>query len=130
MRKAISRLAVSDLRRLQFTGRKSEYIIELARKIESGHLTKRALLNEDQFNSARKNLISLRGVGNWTAEYVCLRCLGDPGALPVNDIGLQNAVKRELGLNEKPSVDEIHRYAAAWKNWKAYATFYLWGSFV
>lgn len=127
---AISRLAVSDLRRLQFTGRKSEYIIELARKIESGHLTKRALLNEDQFNSARKNLISLRGVGNWTAEYVCLRCLGDPGAFPVNDIGLQNAVKRELGLNEKPSVDEIHRYAAAWKNWKAYATFYLWGSFV
>jgi DNA-3-methyladenine glycosylase II len=126
----ISRLAVHDLRRLQFTGRKSEYIIELARKIESRHLTKKMLLNEDHFDSAREKLISLRGVGKWTAEYICLRCLGDPNAFPVDDIGLQNAIKRELGLNEKPSVAEIHRYAAAWQNWKAYATFYLWGSFV
>ncbi len=127
---AISRLAVHDLRRLQFTSRKSEYIIELAGKIESGQFTQKALLNDDQFESARKELIRLRGVGKWTAEYICLRCLGDPDAFPVDDIGLQNAIKRELGLSEKPSVDEIHRYAAAWKKWKAYATFYLWGSFV
>ena len=127
---AISRLNISDLRRLQFTGRKSEYIIELACKIENRHLTKKMLLDEDQFDSVREKLISLRGVGKWTAEYICLRCLGDPGAFPVDDIGLQNAVKRELGLEEKPSVAEIHRYAANWKNWKAYATFYLWGSFV
>ncbi|MBW2412341.1 MAG: DNA-3-methyladenine glycosylase [Deltaproteobacteria bacterium] len=126
----ISRLAVPDLRRLQFTGRKSEYIIELAGKIESGQLSKKTLLNEDQFDSVRENLVLLRGVGKWTAEYVCLRCLGDPNAFPVDDIGLQNAIKRELGLNEKPSVDEIYRYAAAWKTWKAYAAFYLWGSFV
>ena len=127
---AISGLAVSDLRCLQFTRRKSEYIIELARKIESRHLSKKMLLKEDHFDSAREKLISLRGVGKWTAEYICLRCLGDPGAFPVDDIGLQNAIKRELSLNEKPSVDEIHRYAAGWTNWKAYATFYLWGSFV
>jgi DNA-3-methyladenine glycosylase II len=127
---AISRLAIDDLRRMQFTGRKSEYIIELAQKIESGQLTKNALLDEDHFETARKELILLRGVGKWTAEYVCLRCLGDPGAFPVDDIGLQNAIKRELDLKEKPSIAEILRHAAAWKNWKAYATFYLWGSFV
>ncbi len=126
----ISRLAVSDLRRLQFTGRKSEYIIELARKIKGNHLTKKMLLNEDQFETARRELVLLRGVGKWTAEYVCLRCLGDPGAFPVDDIGLQNAIKRQLGLKEKPNISEILSYAAAWKNWKAYATFYLWGSFV
>ena len=126
----ISRLAVSDLRRLQFTGRKSEYIIELAGKMEKGRLSKKTLLDEDQFDTVRENLILLRGVGKWTAEYVCLRCLGDPNAFPVDDIGLHNAIKRELGLNEKPSVAEIDRYAVAWKKWKAYATFYLWGSFV
>ena len=126
----ISRLSVPDLRCLQFTGRKSEYIIELAGKIEKAQLNKKTLLNENQFDTVRENLLSLRGVGKWTAEYVCLRCLGDPNAFPVDDIGLQNAIKRELGLNQKPSVAEIHRYAAAWNNWKAYATFYLWGSFV
>jgi DNA-3-methyladenine glycosylase II len=127
---ALSRLAIDDLRRMQFTGRKSEYIIELARKIEIGHLTKKALLDKDQFDTAREKLILLRGVGKWTAEYVCLRCLGDPDAFPIDDIGLQNAIKRQLGLKEKPSVAKIHRYARAWKNWRAYATFYLWGSFV
>jgi DNA-3-methyladenine glycosylase II len=125
---AISRLTVADLRRLQFTGRKSEYIIELARKIENGTLTKNVLLNQDHFETVRKKLIELRGVGKWTAEYVCLRCLGDPGAFPIDDIGLQNAIKQQLGLNEKPTVAEIVRYASAWKNWQAYATFYLWSS--
>ena len=127
---AISRLAVGDLRRLQFTGRKAEYIIELARKIEGGQLTKNALLNEDQFETARKELILLRGVGKWTAEYVCLRCLGDPGAFPADDIGLQNAIKQHLGLDEKATVEGILHYAAAWKSWQAYATFYLWSSLV
>jgi DNA-3-methyladenine glycosylase II len=125
---AISRLTVPDLRRLQFTGRKSEYIIELAGKIESGRLTKKALLDDDQFESARKKLILLRGVGKWTAEYVCLRCLGDPRAFPVEDIGLQNAIKQQLGFKEKPSIAQIVRYGSAWKNWQAYATFYLWSS--
>jgi DNA-3-methyladenine glycosylase II len=126
----ISQLTVADLRRLQFTGRKSEYIIELAGKIENGSLSKNVLLNEDRFETARKKLIALRGVGKWTAEYVCLRCLKDPTAFPVDDIGLQNAIKQQLGLNEKPTNAEILRYASAWKNWQAYATFYLWSSLI
>lgn len=127
---SVSRLSVTDLRQLQFTRRKAEYIIELARKIELGHLAKKTLLSKDHFESTRKELLLMRGVGKWTAEYVCLRCLGDPGAFPVDDIGLQNAIKQQLGLNEKPTVDEILRYACAWKNWQAYATFYLWSSLV
>ena len=126
----ISRLTVADLRRLQFTGRKSEYIIELARKIGTGTLTKNGLLDDDHFETARKKLVELRGVGKWTAEYVCMRCLNDPTAFPVDDIGLQNAVKQQLGLNEKPTVADMLHYSAGWKNWQAYATFYLWSSLI
>jgi DNA-3-methyladenine glycosylase II len=126
----ISQQAVSDLRRLQFTGKKSKYIIELARKITNEELTKSALLNNDHFEKARKKLIALRGVGKWTVDYVCLRCLKDPTAFPVDDIGLQNAIKQQLGLEEKPTVDEILHYSAGWKNWQAYAAFYLWRSLI
>jgi len=100
------------------------------KRLKTVRLTKKALLNEDHFETARKKLIELRGVGKWTAEYVCLRCLGDPDAFPIDDIGLQNAIKRELDLKEKPTIAEIHHHAAAWKNWQAYATFYLWSSFI
>ena len=124
----ISRLTVADVRSLQFTGRKSEYIIELAKKIKDGDLSRKGLLLHGEFETARKTLLSLRGVGRWTAEYVSLRCLGDPAAFPAADVGLLNAVKQQLGLDDKPTAEDIIKYSNGWENWQAYATFYLWAS--
>ena len=128
--KIIAQQTVADLKRLQFTGKKSEYIIELAKIIISGKLTKRRLLNQDGFETARKELMRLHGVGQWTADYVSLRCLKDPAAFPVGDAGLQNAVKQQLGLSTKPTVDDLAKISEHWQNWKAYATFYLWASLI
>jgi len=124
----IAKQNVSKFRQLQFTEKKSEYIIELAKKIKDGTLSKNTLLKKDSFKLVKKELMRLHGVGKWTAEYVCLRCLKDPAALPVDDVGLQNAIKRQLCLSAKPSVDEIYKFSKRWKNWEAYATFYLWNS--
>jgi len=126
----ISQQTVTDLKRLQFTGKKSEYLIELAQKMMAGDLNKKRLLNTDGFETARKELMKLYGVGQWTADYVSLRCLKDPIAFPVADVGLQNAVKQQLGLSKKPTADDIIRYSKDWQNWQAYATFYLWASLI
>ena len=128
--RTISRLKASDIKGLQFTGKKSEYIIELAKKMADGELTKKKLLNRDGFESARNELKRLYGVGQWTADYVSLRCLNDRAAFPVADVGLQNAVKLQLGLSQKPSAEDIIRLSLGWQNWQAYATFYLWASFI
>jgi DNA-3-methyladenine glycosylase II len=128
--KTIARLSVAELRDLQFTEKKSQYIIESAAVITNGDLTKKSLLNQKNFAGARKTLMELRGVGKWTAEYVTLRCLRDPAALPADDVGLQNALKYQLGLNHKPTADEIIQVSKGWKNWQAYATFYLWHSLI
>jgi DNA-3-methyladenine glycosylase II len=127
---SISCLKVSDLRDLQFTARKSEYIIELAQKMRDGDFSREGLLRHNSFESSRKELMRLRGVGQWTADYVSLRFLRDPAAFPVADVGLQNAIKQQLNLNKKPTADDIIRYSNAWKNWQAYATFYLWASLI
>jgi DNA-3-methyladenine glycosylase II len=124
----IAKQTVSRFRQLQFTEKKSEYIIELAKKIKDGTLSKNTLLKKDSFKLVKKELMGLHGVGKWTAEYVCLRCLKDPAAFPVDDVGLQNAIKRILRLRAKPSIDEIYKFSKRWKNWEAYATFYLWNS--
>ena len=126
--KVISRQNVSKFKKLQFTTKKSEYIIALAKKMRDGSLSKNTLVKKDSFNLVRKELMGLHGVGKWTAEYVCLRCLKDPAAFPIDDVGLQNAIKRQLCLRAKPSVDEIYEFSKRWKNWEAYATFYLWNS--
>lgn len=126
----IAKQTVSRFRQLQFTAKKSEYVIELAKKMRDGTLSKNTLLKKDSFKSAKKELMRLHGVGKWTAEYVCLRCLKDPAAFPVDDVGLQNAIKRQLRLSAKPSVDEIYKLSRPWKNWEAYSTFYLWYSLI
>ena len=126
----ISRLSAAELKCLQFTGKKSEYIIEMAKKMKAGDLSKKSLLAEDGFKTARSKLMQLHGVGQWTADYVALRCLRDPAAFPVNDVGLQNAVRRQLGLNRKPTAGDVSKFSAFWQNWQAYATFYLWASLI
>ena len=126
----ISKLNIDDIRRLQFTGKKSEYIIELAKKMVQGDLSKRLLLEQDGFETARKELMRLHGIGQWTADYVSLRCLKDPAAFPVGDVGLQNAVKQQLGLSIKPTADDLSKFSDRWQNWQAYATFYLWASLI
>jgi len=127
---AIAQTSIAELKRLQLTGKKSEYIIEIAKKFMAGDLSKKGLLAEDGFKTARDRLMQLHGVGQWTVDYVSLRCLGDPAAFPVNDVGLQNAVRQQLGLSQKPSAGDIGRFSGRWQNWQGYATFYLWASLI
>ncbi|WP_394189962.1 DNA-3-methyladenine glycosylase family protein [Paenisporosarcina quisquiliarum] len=124
----IATLEVEDLRPLQFTGRKAEYIIGIAKTLASGELTKEKLLNMPTPLDMYQALIHIRGVGAWTADYVLMKCLHHQAAFPIADVGLHNALKNQLGLERKPSIMEIKEIAAHWEGWQAYATFYLWRS--
>lgn len=75
------------------------------------------------WESARRQLLALPGVGPWTAEVIAMRGLGDPDAFPANDLGLRLAATR-LGL---PSDDRsLIERSARWRPWRSYATQYLW----
>ena len=91
-----------------------------------GKLTKEQLLEAGSLKQAEKQLVSIRGIGPWTANYVLMRCLRMPAAFPIDDVGLHNAIKHLLGLEAKPTKKEILQLSAAWANWESYATFYLW----
>ncbi|MCP4631251.1 MAG: hypothetical protein GY850_48230 [bacterium] len=62
--------------------------------------------------------------------YFDNRCLMDPAAFPVDDVGLQNAVKQQLGLSKKPTGEDIGGFSDRRQNRQAYATFYLWQSLI
>ncbi|QQK78636.1 DNA-3-methyladenine glycosylase 2 family protein [Salicibibacter cibi] len=121
----IAQLEVEDLARLKMTKKKAEYLINVAQLITNSELSKEKLLEAD-FNTAERMLVSIRGIGPWTANYVLMRCLRYPSAFPIDDVGLQNAIKLMLGYDEKPTKAEIRQYAENWKGWETYATFYLW----
>ncbi|MFB5763265.1 DNA-3-methyladenine glycosylase family protein [Paenibacillus medicaginis] len=122
----IAALTAEELQSLSFTARKSEYLIEVARRIASGQLSKEQLLQAGSIKKAEQMLTSIRGIGPWTANYVLMRCLRFPSAFPIDDVGLHNAVKAVLGSDRKPTRQELLQLSADWSPWEAYATFYLW----
>ncbi|MCM3702141.1 DNA-3-methyladenine glycosylase [Paenibacillus macerans] len=122
----IANLTVQDLEEVRMTRKKSEYLLGTARLIAAGELTKEGLQAAGGIIKAEKQLVSIRGIGPWTANYVLMRCLRIPDAFPVDDVGLHNAVKHVLGMDRKPSKKELLAWAEGWKKWESYATFYLW----
>lgn len=72
----------------------------------------------------RKSLLSIRGIGEWTAEYVCMRAMKDPDAFPGSDLGLISAISPPDRVTPK----ELIRRAEDWRPWRAYAAMLLWGS--
>jgi DNA-3-methyladenine glycosylase II len=112
----VARAAVAELRTLQFTTRKAEYIIAIAEAIASGaldQLTLAALPDEEVV----ARLTAIRGVGRWTAEWVLARTLGRP-AVVAGDLGVRKGVGRYyLGLPPKaplPSEEETRHAVAHW----------------
>ncbi len=122
----IAALTVRDLSVLRMSVKKCEYLIGSAQLIAEGKLSKELLLNAGDYKKAEKMLVNIRGIGPWTANYVLMRCLRIPSAFPIDDVGLQNAIKYLMGLDHKPSKEQILQLSKAWTDWESYATFYLW----
>lgn len=71
-------------------------------------------------DATRERLLTLPGIGPWTAEYVAMRALGDPDAFPATDLGVKKALQR-LGRTDHADPDR-------WRPWRAYAVQHLWAS--
>lgn len=118
---------VEDLREMQVSTRKAEYLLGVAKAIHEGTVNRDHLLTIS-FQEQMRILTSLRGIGGWTAQYVAMKCLHGMDAFPAGDAGLQNAGKTVLGLGRKATVEELLELAKAWKGWEAYAAWFLWMS--
>lgn len=73
-----------------------------------------------------KSLVALKGIGEWTAQYVAMRSLKDPDAFPTADLGLLRAFDAPNRERMKPA--ELNARSEAWRPWRAYAALLLWSS--
>lgn len=69
-------------------------------------------------------LVTLPGIGPWTANYMAMRVIGEPDAFPAGDLGLQRAAAPR-GQKQITERDLLKR-AERWRPWRAYAAIYLW----
>jgi len=111
-------LADAKLAGIGLTGARAETIRALARAVCVGRLSFDGVLDSDVFLN---RLCEISGIGEWTAQYVCMRALGQPDAFPSTDLGLLRA----LNLSNRK---ELEHRADRWRPWRAYAAMYLWES--
>ncbi|WP_210364079.1 DNA-3-methyladenine glycosylase [Bacillus sp. REN3] len=123
----VASLSVEQLRELQFSGRKAEYTIGIAKLAASGELDFEKMKSESDAEIARK-LIKIRGIGPWTIQNFLMFGLGRPNLFPMGDIGLQNAIKKFFQLEQKPTPAEMELYKQPWEPYLSYASLYLWRS--
>lgn len=123
----IAGIDTDELQSVKLTRNKAVCIKRIAELICSGELSAEMFSGMDT-KSAVKELVKIKGIGPWTANYVMLRGLRRNDALPLGDSGLINALKNQLGMERKPTEKEILEIAAGWSGWESYATFYLWRS--
>jgi len=123
----VAKLTVEELRQLQFSTRKAEYIIDLSKEIEKGNLDIESLYEKTD-EEIMVELIRYRGIGQWTIQNVLLFGLGRNNLFPLADIGIQNAIKKLLQLEQKPTKEEMEAMLPEWNPYLSYASLYLWRS--
>ncbi|MDW8119131.1 MAG: hypothetical protein RMK40_00540 [Chloroflexota bacterium] len=112
------------LRSVGLSERKVEYILECARQAVEGLLPLEDMgLGHPQ--QMRERLLRLRGVGQWTVEWVFLRGLGHPGVFPAGDLALQRLLARLYTGGAPLDAEGAQALAQRWGPWKGYAAVLL-----
>lgn len=107
--------------------RKAEYILDLATHFKSGALHVDAWASMDD-EAVIAELTGIRGIGRWTAEMFLMFNLVRPDVLPLDDVGLINAISVNYFSGEPVTRSEAREVAANWEPWRSVATWYMWRS--
>ncbi|AJE99495.1 endonuclease III domain-containing protein [Pandoraea apista] len=107
--------------------RKAEYILDLATHFKSGALHVDAWASMDD-EAVIAELTGIRGIGRWTAEMFLMFNLMRPDVLPLDDVGLINAISVNYFSGEPVTRSEAREVAANWEPWRSVATWYMWRS--
>lgn len=113
------------LRSLGVTRQKASYCIHLALAIEEKRLDLEAL-NGMEDEDVADALMTLKGIGPWTASIYLLMAMGRPDVWPPGDIALAAGIKRLKRLRELPSRERQLAFAEKWRPWRSVAARMLW----
>jgi DNA-3-methyladenine glycosylase II len=116
-----------DLRAAGLSGRKTEYVRDLASHVLSGEL-ELDRLEELGDEEVIEEIVAVRGLGQWTAEMFLLFHLERPDVLSGGDLGIRKAIQIEYGLAEMPPPKRVIEIGEPWRPHRSLASLYLWES--
>jgi DNA-3-methyladenine glycosylase II len=122
-------LGIEGMRDIGTTRQKASYLKGLAESIEGGRFDIDQL-GHIPWQEARERLISLKGIGPWTADAYLLSALRIPDMWPIGDRALQVGVGELLGMNSSPSEKDLELIGEPWRPIRAAAARIIWNSYL
>ena len=115
-------LARAPIASIGIPEQRAKTVRRLAELVAEGRLGFQNVLDPEAWMAA---LAKLPGIGDWTAQYVAMRALGEPDAFPASDLGLLRAVATgRSSINP----NQLRQLAEPWRPWRAYAAMHLWAA--
>ncbi len=122
-------LTLSDirLREIGLSGQKISYLKDLASHFIKNQNIYNHLetLSDDEIIN---HLISIRGIGIWTAQMFLMFSLHRLDVFAVDDNGIQRAMINLYEWTTRPSKKELIDYVQHWKPYRTIACWHLWKS--
>ncbi|PZR28932.1 MAG: DNA-3-methyladenine glycosylase 2 family protein [Citrobacter freundii] len=122
---ALLKLTDEELKACYFSRQKTIYARALAEALASKKivLSKLEKLEDDE---VRTQLVSLKGIGNWTVDIYLMFVLQRTDHFPIGDLAAVNALKQVMKLPKDTEKEKIIRLASKWKPYRTVATMILW----
>ncbi len=124
---AVLALGTETIRGAGLSGRKVEYLSDLALHFQSGqvHVLEWQQMDDETIID---ELVAIRGIGRWTAEMFLIFHLMRPNILPLDDLGLIKGISVNYFSGEPVSRAEARVVGDAWAPFRSVATWYIWRS--
>ena len=118
-----------ELKSCGLSKQKTQYIINIAEHFKTKKITNHSYWDERSYQTIYDELITIKGIGPWTAEMFGMFYLLEKDIFPIKDIGIIRAMNQVYG-NEGEALDlnEIIKIADKWKPYRSVACWFLWRS--
>jgi|SRR5437879_1515239 len=125
----VAALGEEHARNAGLTRQKARYVVGLAERVVDGRLDPEDLAAEPD-EEVRARLISVPGIGRWTADIYLLMALGRPDVWPDGDLALAAAMRRLKAFERLPDAATQRRVAERWRPWRAVGARLLWHAYL
>lgn len=117
-------LTTEEFRAVGVSRQKAGYLQDLASKALT--IPTEEELHQLEDEAIIERLIPIKGVGRWSVEMILMFTLGRFDVLPVDDMGVQEGMKRFFGLDHRPKKKEMIELAEPWRPYRSIGSWYMW----
>lgn len=122
---AVLEADVAALRACGLSGQKVIYLRELSQFFVARSRHNWHRKSDEQVVA---DLVSIKGIGKWSAEMFLMFHLMRSDVFPIGDLGLRKAIEKHYNQGRKMPLPDMHALAEKWRPYRTVATWYLWRS--